>query len=297
MKKGLLIGALFSLALVIIGCGVTTQNSTYYYHPSWTSGGNIIFIKGLQSVDKNFVGSQTGSNYTESLMTMSTAGAGETFLFDMTGAPPIAMTTSPTGEYVAYGDDLRKGLFGKIVILNIGAGSHSGLNKVELAFPSGVAAFDWSSDGTKLAYCTTSEVHTIKVDGSADTLVTAEADISFVSWKYGNQIAFVHTAGGSKLLSLIVPGGARTDMAAGASVDKPQISAISNNIIYGIGGSSYCSVDISLGTPATTEVLPAFRGDLPRLSPDATKAVYSKVGEQSGIYLLDVNTKVETQIK
>jgi len=129
--------------------------------------------------------------------------------------------------------------------------------------------------------------------------VTAESNIESVSWKYGNRIAFVHTSSGSKILSLIYLDGTRVDLAASASVDVPQVSSANTFEVYGISGGSYCSVDTSAGTPATTEVYANFKGALPRISAAADKVVYDKVGEESGIYVLDlsVTPKVETKIK
>jgi dipeptidyl aminopeptidase/acylaminoacyl peptidase len=279
----------------LTGCGDITSNSEYYYNPSFTQSGKIVFIKGLQSTNKNVMGSQTGSSYTESLMNMTAAGAAETFLLDVTGNPPYAMTCSPTGEYAAYGDNLRNGLFEKIVVLNIGSGS--GLARIELTFVPGVSSFDWSSDGTKLVYSTSTEVRITNLDGTGDALVTAESAISAVAWKAGNRIAFVHGAT-NKVLSLVYPAnGNRQDLAVAASVDMPQISSANTNEVFGVAGGKYCSVDVSAGTPATTEVLANFKGALPRISPAGDTVVYSKIGESSGIYLLNIAGKTETKIK
>lgn len=278
----------------LTGCGERSESSTYYYSPSFTKAGNIIFIKGLQSTTKDMIGSQIGSSYTESLMQMSAAGASETLLFDVTGAPPYSMTCSPTGEYVAYGDELRNNLFNKIVIRNISTSMHSGLDRSELVFPDGVVSFDWSNDGLRIVYCTTAEVRTVKVDGSADTLVVAATDLTAVAWKYGTRIAFTHNL----ILSLVnSDGSGQVDLSAAASVDKAQISPANTNEVYGISGSSLCSVEVSAGTPATVEVMANFKGDLPRLSADGLKVVYSKTGETTGIYRLDIATKAETKIK
>ncbi len=284
------------LEFTLVGCGETTDNSNYYYNPSFTQAGKVIFIKGLQSTNKNWIGSQTGSKYTESLMTMeAAAGAGEHFLMDVTGNPPYAMTCSPTGTLVAFGNNLRNGLFEKIVIENIG--TSGGLGRTELDFIPGVTSFDWSADGTKLVYATSSEVRTIKLDGTADTLVTAESAIGAVAWKYGNRIAFVHGTT-AKVLSLINPTGTnRTDLSAAASVDLPQISSANTNEVFGIAGGSLCSVDVSAGTPATTVVLANCKGALPRIAPAGDKIVYSKITEQSGIYVVNIAAKTETKLK
>jgi len=288
------------LGLVVAGCGERTENASYYYGPAWTNGGKVIFTKTLQSTRKDFLGSQLGSSYTDSVMTMTAAGADESFLFDVTGAPPWEMSNSPANDYVAYLGNLENGLFGKIIIRNIAAGAHSGLEKVELIFPSGIKSFDWSDDGKKLVYCTSQEIHTIKIDGTGDSIVTTQAKLEFVTWKYGSKIAFVYTSGANKILSLISENGTgRNNLSASASVDMPQISSADTDIIYGIAGGSYCSVDVSAGTPATVEVLSNFKGELPRLSPDASKVAYSKTGEQSGVYVLDlsVTPKTETKVK
>jgi len=286
------------LVILVSGCGERQEISTYYYSPGWLKDGKVVFIKGLQSVKKDAIGTQLGSIYTESLMTMSSAGTSEALLFDVTGVLPYQLNSSPATDYLAYLDDLRNNLFDKIVIRNVASGTHTGLEKVELRFSPGIKSFDWSPDGTRLVYCTTKEVHTISVSGTADALVTAEANLEFVSWKYGGRIAFVHASGANKILSFInANGAARTNLAAAASVDKPQISSANTNEVYGIAGGSYTKVDVSAGTPATSEVLASFKGELPRLAPTADKVIYSKTGEQSGIYLLDIATKVETKEK
>jgi hypothetical protein len=298
-KKKFLVGmglsvAVVALVCVLASCGERAESTKYYYGPSLTRGGSVIFVLGLQSVRKDFIGTQLGSSYNESVNTMDTAGAGEAYLFDATGAPPYGMSCSPTTDYVGYLDDLRDNLFRRIVLRNIGSGAHSGLDKVELAFNPGIKSFDWSSDGTRLVYCTTNEVRTVKLDGTADTLVVAAADLTFVSWKNGGRIAFVH--GG--LLSLIYADGTgRLDLTAGGSVNKPQISATNTSEVYGLAGGSYCKVDVSAGSPATTEVLASFKGESPRLAQAADLVVYSKSGEQSGIYVLNLAAKSETKIK
>ena len=288
------------LGFVVAGCGERTENTSYYYGPAWTNGGKVIFTKTLQSTRKDFINSQLGTSYTDSVMTMTAAGTDEAFLFDVTGAPPYQMSNSPANDYIAYLGNLENGLFGKIIIRNIASGAHSGLEKVELIFPSGIKSFDWSDDGKKLVYCTSQEIHTIKIDGTGDSTVTAEANLEFVSWKYSSKIAFVYISGANKILSLINENGTgRNDLSVSASVDKPQISSADTDVIYGIAGGSYCSVDVSATTPATTEVYASFRGEIPRLSPDASKVAYSKTGEQSGVYVLDlsVTPKTETKVK
>jgi len=286
------------LVVSLVGCGERIESTSYYYTPGWTQAGDVIFVKGLQSVRKDAIGTQIGSTYTESVMTTTAAGAGESLLFDATDAPPIAVTCSPAGTaYAAYLNELSGGLYGKIVIRNVAAGTHTGLEKTELSFSPGIKSFDWSNDAAKLVYCTTREVRTINLDGTGDTLVTAESNLKFVSWRYGGRIAFVHTSEAGTLLSMIYPSGGRTNLAVAASVDKPQISSANTSEVYGLAGGSYCMVDVSAGTPATTEVLSNFGGQLPRLSPDASKVVYDKSGESSGIYILDVAAKTEAKIK
>jgi hypothetical protein len=290
-RNWVLVLGIVMLGFVLSGCGERMESSSYYYSPSWTSGGKVIFVKGLQSVRKDFIGSQLGSSYTETVMTMAADGTGDGVLFDATGDPPIAMSCSPVGDYVAYMNDLRDGLYRKVIIRNIAAGAHSGIDLVELAFNPGIRSFDWSNNGAQLVYCTTSEVRTINVDGSNDTLVTAVASPEFVTWKYGTRIAYVHDTDLGKVLSLV--GG--PDFAVSASVDKAQISSVNNNVLYGIAGTSYSSVEV--GATTATPILASFAGDLPRLNATADKVVYDKAGEQSGVYVLDLATKIETKIK
>ena len=283
---------------ILSSCSEIIESRYFYYSPSWTRDGKIIFIKGLQSTKKSATGSQLSSTYTQTLMTMSAAGTNETVLFDVTDAIPYSVSYTPTADYIAYLDGLRNGLFSKIVVKNIGAPPHTGLENAELLFSPGIVSFDWSNDGTRFVYCTTNEVRLININGTGDSLITGETDLSYVTWKYGTKIAFVHTAGANTILSLINSDGTgRVDLSPAAAVDKPQISSVNNNIIYGLAGGSYCSVDLSAGTPGTTEVSGNFSGNLPFLSPDGSAAVYSKTGQESGIYLLNISTEVESIIK
>ncbi|MCU0641165.1 MAG: hypothetical protein MUC35_03635 [Candidatus Margulisbacteria bacterium] len=283
------------LSTMLSGCGERTENSLYYYNPSWLRGGDVVLIKGLQSVRKDVIGTQLGSAYTETLITMDATGANEGVILDVTGNPPYGLSAAPAGDYLVYLDGLRNGLFSKAVILNIAAGTHQGLNKIEMVFNPGIKAIDWTNVAGKLVYCTTREIRTITLDGT-DTLVATVADLSFVTWKNGTKLAYVHTVGGVDVLSL-TDGVTTTDLPAAAFVDKPQISAANTAMIYGLSGSSYCSVDTSVGSPATTEVLASCKADLPRLNQAGDKVVYDRAGEQTGIYILDLTTKAETKIK
>jgi hypothetical protein len=293
------------LAAVILmaGCGGTTSNTYFYGNASWTVDGNIVFLKVLESSTKDIFGSQTGSTVTDSISVMTAAGAGETAKFDVTDDLPYSMSCAPTTattQYVAYMNNLNAGtqLFGGIFIRSLSSGQR--LNTVQLSFTPGIRSFDWSNTGTQLVYCTPTEVHTINLDGTGDTTVVAGlTNVTFVTWKYGTKIAFVHSVGSSTILSLINANGTgQVDMAAAASVDKPQISSANTNLIYGLAGNSYCSVDVSAGFPATTEVVASFKGSLPRLDPTGAKVTYDKLNfEDSGIYVLDLASKAETKIK
>jgi hypothetical protein len=303
MKIGnLVIGVCLGFGILLLsGCGERSESTSYYYKPDWTADGKIILVKGLQSIRKDAIGTQLGSTYTESLVTMTSAGASETFIFDVTDTPPWAPSCSPNRNYLAYMDDKRGDYYGKIVVRNVSTEAYTGMNEVVLLFSTNrIKSFDWSSDGNKIVYCTSQEVRIRDWNdylGATDVRVTAEADLQFVSWKYGDRIAFVH--GSPAVLSLIYLDGTRSDLSAAASVNLPQISSANTFEVYGIAGGSYCVVDTSAGTPATAEVYANFKGALPRISAAADKVVYDKVGEESGIYILDlsVTPKVENKIK
>ena len=304
MSKKIKFGCLFCLALLLAvvgltGCGTRSESTYFYYSPTWTVDGNLLFIQGLQIVNKDVVGTQTGSAFTENLSTMTPAGAAVTALLDVTAAPPYAMTCAPVGSYDAYATQVSGNLYGNIIIQNVSTGTHTGLDRVELKFVPGIVSFDWSSDAKKIVYCNGTEIHTVNLDGTGDTTVLTGTALTFVSWKYGTRIAYTHTVSGSTVLSFVNANGTgQVDLAAAASVDRPQISAVNTNLVYGLGGgSTYCSVDTSVGSPATTEVAAAFHGQLPRLNPAGNKVTYSKAGEQSGIYLLDLTTGIETPVK
>lgn len=288
------------LIVILAGCGARTESALYYYSPSWTNEGKIIYIGATETTERDLMGSRLGYSYFEYVKHMFLSGTGESStLFDATGAPPYNMSCSPTRAYVAYLDDLRSGEFGKIQIKNISLEAYTGMKEMELNFSSRINSFDWSSDGNNIVYCTSSEVRIRSWNdfvGTTDTLVTSESDIEFVSWKYGSRIAFVHTVASNKILSLIYSDGSgRTDLSAEASVEKPQISSSNTNEVYGLVGTTYVKVNVNTGI--TAEVASSCTGSLPRLSPAADTVVYSKPGESSGIYALDVATGVETKVK
>ena len=177
MKKRLIVAGCLLAAGLLAGCGLKTETSNYYYSPSWTRAGSIIFVGETSSTSKDILGSQISSSYSKYVATVFPSGTGESAsLFNATDAVPCAMTCSPSseGQYVAYGDELRSDLYRKVVIRNISTSTHSGLETVELAFNPGIKSFDWSNDGTKIVYCTTQEVRTVNIDGSGDTLVVAK---------------------------------------------------------------------------------------------------------------------------
>ncbi len=296
MRKILIVGCLL-LVIGLVGCGVKTETMHYYHSPGWVNDGRIIFVGERETVDKDVLGSQLSSDFAQYVLTIYPSGTGESSaLFDTTNEPPYDLSCSPTTDYVAYMAELRNGQYGKIIIQNIAGGTYTGPETIEINFSPRIKSFDWSNDGSQLVYCTTREVHTIDRDGYNDTLITAEANLEFVTWKYGNRIAFVSSTEAGKILSLINPNTkARDDLAVADSVDLPQISRIDTNVIYGISGGSLASLEVSSETLTTVKA--SFTGRFPRLSPDADMVVYDKVGEDSGVYVLDLASGAETQVK
>ena len=301
MRKIMVVSCLLLIVGLLVGCGERTETARYYFSPSWTNDGRIIFIGVTDSVRKDILGGQLGSSYSQYALTIYPTGTGESSsLFDLSSSTPYAMSCSPGVNYVAFMDDLRSGLFRKIIIRNIALGQHTNLEVAELIFSPGIKSFDWSNDGTRIVYCTTQEVRIRNWNdnlGTTDTLVTAEADLEFVSWQNGGRIACVSSSEGTFLIN---PGsGARQALVgAGVVVDKPQISATDTNQIYGIMGGSY--VRVNAGSGATTEVVANFKGDLPRLFSDGKQLVYSKRDESSGIYLISditASSPAETKLK
>lgn len=300
MRKMIALGCVLLLVGLLAGCGERTESSRYYYSPGWTRDGKIIMIGATQTVNKDILGGQLGSSYAEYILTIFPSGTGESAaLFDVTGAPPYAMTCSPTRDYVGYLDELRGGEFGKVVIRSLSAEAHTGLREIQLSFYPKIKSFDWSNDGNKIVYCTSTEVRTRDWNdftGASDQLVTAEAGLEFVSWKNGGRIAFIYTSGGSKRLALIYPDGSgRTDLAAGLTVEYPQISSANTNEVFGVAGPSLVKVDVNAA--ASTEVMAAFAGQLPRLSPDASLVTYDKAAQDSGVYVCRVATGTEEAVK
>ncbi|MEA3493634.1 MAG: hypothetical protein U9R38_04520 [Candidatus Margulisiibacteriota bacterium] len=298
MKKIIVVSCLLLVVSYLIGCGLKTETTRYFYGPSWVRDGKVIFVGEVNTADKDVLGSQIGSSYSQYLATMYSAGTGESSsLIDTTATSAYSLSCSPATDYVAYMIGLRNGLFSTIVIRNIATGVHTGLEMVELNFSPGIKAFDWSPDGARLAYCTTTEVRIVDVDGDNDDLVIAEANLEFVSWQNGGRIAFVRASESDKLLSLIYSDGSgRVDLTAAQSVDLPQISSTNTDEVYGIVSDSLQKVDV--GTTTRTAVIASgFTGSLPRLSPDATKVTYSKTGENTGVYVYNLTTSLESEVK
>ena len=300
MKRILVVSCLLLVVSLLAGCGIRTSTSNYFYSPSWTRANSIIYFGQTSSSSKDILGSQLSSSYTEWVKTIYPSGTGESsVLWDATDKPPYAMTCSPTTDFVAYGDTKMSGMYRTIVIRNIASGAHSGLDLVELAF-TGVKSFDWNNDGTKLVYCTSTEVRTIDIDGNNDALVTAEANLEFVSWKYGTRIVYVRTVGLSKECALISSsdGGKRVL----GDLDLAQVSGANTNEVYGVVNTStateFWKADVSGATTVLAQITaPTLQAVLPRLSPDATLFAYSKVNETSGVYTLNIGTGVETEVK
>lgn len=298
MKKILLFTCLLLVVALLSGCGLRTDTNRYYYSPTWTRDSQILHIVTTQTVDKDIFGSQLDSDSTDFLQTIYPTGTGESpALFETTGSLPSLLTCSPNSDYVAYADNLISGLYRKIVVRNISLAVHSGVEHLELAFNPGIVSFDWSNSGTSLVYCTPDEIRIIDLEGT-DTLVLEEDNLVNVSWKYGSRIAFVRTVGSSRRLSLVNPDGSgRLDLTASASVDYPQISAVDTSLVYGINQGDLARVDVDAVTPAIQVFGSDFPGDRVRLSPDATTLTYSKAGEKSGIYIMDIASGVETQVR
>lgn len=300
MRRLIVVSCLLLVAVLVAGCGERIETARYYYSPSWTKEGKIIFIGALKSVRKDVLGSRLGSTYTEYVSTIYPSGTGESpSLFEVTGAPPYAMSCSPTRDYVGYMGDLRSGWYGKIVIRNISTEAYDGMKEVELLFSSTkIKSFDWSNDGNKIVYCTTNEVWIRDWNdyaGTTATRVATASDLTFVTWKYGDRIAAVSTSEGTFLVSST--GGSKQPLVgAGIVVDKPQISSTNTNEVFGIMGGNY--VKVNANTRAITNTIVSnFTGILPRLSPDATRVTYSKTGEDSGIYILYTATGTEETVK
>ena len=298
MKKIFWFACLLLVVALLSSCGLRTDTNRYYYSPTWTRDSQILHIVTTQTVDKDIFGSQLDSDSTDFVQTISLSGTGESpALFETTGTLPSLLNCSPNSDYVAYADDLISGLYRKIVIQNISLDVHSGIEHLELAFNPGIVSFDWSNSGTSLVYCTPDEIRLIDLEG-ADTLVLAQDNLVHVSWKYGSRIAFVYASGSDDLLSMINPDGSgRLDMTASASVNYPQISAADTSFVYGIYQGDLARVDVDAVAPTLQVFGSDFPGDRVRLSPDATTVTYSKAGETSGIYIMDIASGVETQVR
>lgn len=287
MKKFKLVllvcSSLVLLAGLVAGCGERIESNRYYYSPAFTRDGKIIYIGTLEEIRKNFLGQTISTSYRDYVATIYPTGTAESTLFEVTGELPYQMSASPTSDYVAYMIDLRNDKYGKIVIRYIGSGPSSKFELTKIP-RTNLKSFDWSKDGQNLVYCTTNEVRTMNLEGNNDTLVTSEANLEFVSWKYGDRIAFVYSEGGSKKTNL-----------GNISLQYPQISPSNTNEVYGISGSDFKKFNIL--TQEETLQKSNFSGVLPRISPDGKFATYNKSGESSGIYLLNLENGEESKVK
>lgn len=306
LKQIVLGGFLLLVVGLLISCGARTETSLYAYSPCWTRGGAVLYVGATSTVNKDIIGSQVGSSYAEYLKTIYPSGTGESsILADTTASPAYVPTCSPLTDYVAYGTNLRSGLYRNIIIQNISSGTHTGMERTELTFVPGIKAFDWSSDGTKLVYCTSTEIRTVSIYGTNDTLVTAESDLEFVSWKYGNKIAFIRNLATYNDMSFINEDGTgRVTSSFSYAPERPnwpQFSPTNTDVVYYLNpnnlGQNHCIRYYV--TSATAEVVSTsyINAASLRVSPTADLVAYSKTAEATGIYALDVTTAVESKIK
>lgn len=313
MKKMTIVLGLIMMVGLLASCGERQETNHYYYSPAWTRGGQIIYVGALETIRKDFLGSQLGRSYSEYVQTIYPSGTGESSaLFDVTSDPAYEMSCSPTGDYVGYLGGLDGGLFGTLTIRNIATGEHTGLEEVVMKFSPGISAFDWSSDGTKIVYIQADEIRMRDWNdytGATDVLVVSiptgiYLPLSSLSWLYGERIVFSTDAAPSSA-SVLIPltaliysdGTGQLNLPTAAFLSNPQILSANTQEVFGLSGTTFCSVDASVVSPVTTVVAASFSGILPRLSPDGTTAVYSKTGETTGIYLLNLTTGVETKLK
>lgn len=294
----LVIGIWALVITALSGCGEIQTNNRYFYSPAWTRGGQVIFVAALETIGKDIFGSRLSYSYNEYVQTIYPSGTGESaVLFNVTGDPAYQMSCSPTADYVAYLGSLDAGLYGKITIRNIAAGQHTGLEVAQLKFSPGISSFDWSSDGTKIVYAQGNDIRMRNWNdftSATDVLVATVTGLSSLSWQSGNRIAYAT----SSVTSLIYSDGSgQLNLPAAAFVSVPQVLLTNTQEVFGVSGTTFCSVDASVPSPTTTVVASSFSGVLPRLSPDGNTAVYSKSGETTGVYLLNLATGAETKLK
>ena len=295
----LVIGIWALVITALCGCGEIQTNNRYFYSPAWTRGGAVIYVAALETIGKDILGNRLSYSYAEYVQTIYPAGTGESsVLFTVTSDPAYQMSCSPTGDYVAYMGSLDSGVYGKITIRNISTTSpHTGLEEAALKFSPGISSFDWSSDGTKIVYIQSGQIRMRNWNdftGATDVLVATVTGLASLSWQYGSRIAYATASVTSLIYS---DGTGQLNLPAAAFVSVPQVLSTNTQEVFGLAGTAFCSVDASAGSPATVEVKASFTGLLPRLSPDGTTAVYSKSGETTGIYLLNLATGVETKLK
>ncbi|MFA4966946.1 MAG: hypothetical protein WC624_01840 [Candidatus Margulisiibacteriota bacterium] len=278
MKKYLILG-LFSL-LLIAGCGEKSTHTDSYLSPAFNKDSNIVCVRGITESRSNMIDVKTSDSYNEFIEIMSQAGTSEKLYDDVTNDYPSILVPSPNSDQVAFGTDLRLGLFNKIVIITTPTSSYTGATRIELNIPS-VRSFDWNSAGTHLIYCNNlGEIRSIKLDGSGDALITSEGATS-VSAKYGTRIFYTYNDGADSKLAYW-DNSTRTQTGI-AGVSNICVSAANTNEVYCAKSNAYEKLDFSGPTIAESVKISSFTGNLPSLAPTGDKIVYY----DSGIWTAD----------
>lgn len=288
MKKYFLL--LLVLFAFLAGCSEKISNYDYYHYAVFNKDGKIVCLKGIGEDKYNAINTKIGESYGEYIVKTDILGSVEALYNNVTSDVPRNFTANPKNDLFAYGSDIRSGIINKIVIINLPAGSYTGLKKAELNVLN-VKAFDWDNTGEKIIYSNTAgEIREIAIDGTNDSLLTREA-ANEISSKYGNRLYFTYTSSGESLLAYVSQNGSNKHL---VDVEISNISiGVSSYEVFGIKNNSYIKVDATNPlAPLQTVIISSVEGDNPSISPDAKFVSYDGVYAPGtfGVWLYEVSS-------
>lgn len=283
----LLAATLFGLAMVMGGCGATIHESSAYYYPNWLPDGRIVCWK-VTSRWSEAIWGRKEEGTTAYITAMDPDGKNEVDIFeDSSWGGEI--TCSPTGEmigYIAYPD--------KLTIVNL-----NGTNKrVVPNVAGGAKYFDWSPDGTKIAYAAYNQLYVINADGTGNTSIASGA--YSVTWRSGNKIVYVYINGTDYLkIAAINPDGSSNEVFSIIG-NEPQIKNGINEIVY--SGLEKKVKKINMDGANDQLLFSNYERSTLKLSFDNTKIVGGDLitgggSDIGGIWVTDINSGISTKIR
>lgn len=270
--------ALFGLATVMDGCGATVHESSAYYYPNWIPDGRIVCWK-VTSRWSEAIWGRKEEGTTAYITAMDSDGKNEVNIFEDSGWGG-EITCSPTGEmigYIAYPD--------KLTIVNL-----NGTNKrVVPNVAGGAKYFDWSPDGTKIAYTASNKLYVINADGTGNTQVTSEAVGGSIAWRIGNKLS----VSGIKVFNV-------DNHSAGYIVTGAYPQNYSANEVVYLGADGIYKINMD-GTNGI-KLFSNYTHSTLKLAFDNTKIVGGDLitgggSDIGGIWVTDINSGTSTKIR